>query len=100
MLYIDVIILRSEESTAESKGVNLLKGLQLSFQSTLLSTRSQATITDGTRRESVTKEYFSPQVSIPGVNYVLNIYNNFSTRTEIIARPTIIAMDGRKSEFH
>jgi hypothetical protein len=100
MLYIDVIILRSEESTAESKGVNLLNGLQLSFQSTLLSTRNQATITDGNRRESVTKEYFSPQVSIPGVNYVLNIFNNFSTRTEIIGRPTIIAMDGRKSEFH
>ncbi|NBT89047.1 MAG: hypothetical protein EBT51_12235, partial [Flavobacteriaceae bacterium] len=100
MLYIDVIILRSEENSADSRGINLLNGLKLSFSGTILSQQKNITKTDLVPRKTSSKRFFSPEVGIPGINYMLNIFNNFSTKTEIIGRPTLVAMSGKKSEFH
>jgi tetratricopeptide (TPR) repeat protein len=100
MLYIDVIILRSEESSADNEGINLLNGLQMSFKGTVYSKQVRKTESSSSVSTNKVTEYFSPVIDIPSVYYMLNIFNNFSTKTEIIARPTLIAMNGKKSEFH
>jgi type II secretory pathway component GspD/PulD (secretin) len=37
--------------------------------------------------------------SIPNITYTLNIANAADTRNEILARPTLTAMNGQQSEF-
>ncbi|MDH5189573.1 MAG: hypothetical protein OEW37_11545, partial [Rhodospirillaceae bacterium] len=100
MAMVDVVIIRSEERLTTNKGVNLLNGLQMTFQSTLLSktfTNTQALTADN--RADKTERVQSFGFSIPSLTYSINIFNDVNDRNEIIARPTITALDGKASEF-
>ena len=95
MVLADVIIIRSEERVSTSKGVNLLNGLTLSYSGTLINWSQTSTLNSpkaitGSRTHAVT---------IPSVTYNLNIFSDSDDVNEVLARPTLVAVDGKKSEF-
>lgn len=100
MVIVDVVIIRTEEDISSSKGINLLNGLTLQFGSTNLSEAgfsyqsSNAKTPSGTLSKTITRA-----LNIPSITYSLNIANSSSDRNEILARPTLVALAGEKSEF-
>lgn len=101
MALVDVVIIRSEEREATAKGVNLLSGLGITLGGTLFEFTDDKTIDkrgDGASTHTQRFEY-NPIVSIQSVNYTLNIFNDNNDRNEVLARPTLVGLDGKKSEF-
>jgi tetratricopeptide (TPR) repeat protein len=98
MVIVDVVIIRTEEESTTAKGVNLLSNLTLQFGSTGLSTAgfslSDTRTTTGDFTRTITRA-----LNIPSITYSLNIANAADTRSEILARPTLTAMNGQPSEF-
>lgn len=103
MVLVDVVILRTEDLVTTRRGVNLLSSLNLQFGSSSapgFSRSFSGTETDAntgntyTRSTSVTRA-----ITIPALTYSLNIVNANSDSNEILARPTIAALEGVKSEF-
>ncbi len=98
MVIVDVVIIRTEEEATTAKGVNLLSNLTLQFGSTDLSTAgfslSDTRTTTGDFTRTITRA-----LNIPSITYSLNIANSADTRNEILARPTLTAMNGQPSEF-
>ena len=104
MVAVDVVIIRTEDDNSTSKGVNLLSGLKVQFGDPLSGTAAlgynyykksdyiDTTNTDYTR--AITRA-----ISIPSVTYSLNIANALTGRNEILARPTLVAMSGERSDF-
>ena len=106
MVIVDVVIVSSEEDITTAKGVNLLNGLQLQFgTSSLPAFQRSVTINsgDGTIAGSPVSSgqltTITRAITIPAITYSLNIANAGTTRNEILARPTLVATSGQKSEF-
>lgn len=95
MAVIDATIIRSEEILYTSRGVNLLDGLQVVFGWSNLLTR---TITDGvlTKKKETETSFSLPTA---GVTYALNIANATDLRNDVLARPTLVALDRKPSMF-
>jgi tetratricopeptide (TPR) repeat protein len=102
MTVVDVVIVGTQEDVSENKGLNLLSGLQLQFGDPL--TRV-ASFTNTANRNidaasnNTTTRSFTRFISIPAVNYSLNIFNTLSGRNEILARPSLVALANERSEF-
>nr|VFJ57177.1 MAG: type II and III secretion system protein [Candidatus Kentron sp. DK] len=106
MVVVDVVMISSEELIGASKGLNLLSGLKLQFggqqndsawsHSTNTSDVETTTV-DGVVR-TVT-DTITSAVSIPALSYSLNIFNTTDQRNEILARPSLVALDGQRSDF-
>jgi len=102
MAIIDVVIIRTEERLTTGKGVNLLEGLQLTAGGSIAYSvtdvaKSADTATTAIGTTSTTT--LSPTLTIPTVTYSLNIANSADDRNEILARPSLVATDGKSSEF-
>lgn len=102
MVLVDVIIIRSEERNTTIKGVNLLSGLSSTLSGNLFSYNNARTITtpaSGASTSSITKAFtINPAFSL-AASYSLNIFNDNNDRNEVLARPTLVALNGKKSEF-
>jgi tetratricopeptide (TPR) repeat protein len=98
MVLVDVIIIRSEELNATSKGVNLLGGLSSTLSGSLFNFSNESTEITGSSRSTREVLSISPSFSI-SADYSLNIFNDSYDTNEVLARPTLIAEDGLKSEF-
>jgi type II secretory pathway component GspD/PulD (secretin) len=108
MVVVDVVIISTEEDFANSKGTNLLRGLQIQFGGASgpaysrnfssstggSSTGGVAAPETGTSTLAVTRS-----ITLPSIAYSLNIFNMSSARNEILARPTLVATAGKPSEF-
>jgi len=105
MAHFDVTIIRTEEIYQSSRGVNFLNGLKTQFDG-VIGNWSQ----DGIGRENLdattlgvtgqmTKGFSFSIPSSLSINYSLNIANDNMDKNEVIARPTIIAVDGKTSDF-
>lgn len=94
MVVVDVVMIRTEEIEASTKGVNLLDGLfvQFSGDSNYEETNPTGGLTSITRT-------LTGNLSIPEVKYAINIFNAAEDRNEIMAQPTLIALDGKESTF-
>lgn len=99
MVIVDVVMIRTEEDHTTSKGVNLLNGLQLQFGSTSASTAGFVASRTSTKTIGGATSTLTRALNIPSINYSLNIANANSKRNEILARPTLIAMNGLESKF-
>ncbi len=100
MAVIDAVLLRTEDQVARSLGVNLLQGLTGFFGQS----RNSQTSADGST--AVVKSFFagiggsaSTSSSAAPLFYALNIANATNNRNEVIARPTLIAIDRMPSTF-
>ncbi|MCP4494991.1 MAG: hypothetical protein GY820_47970 [Gammaproteobacteria bacterium] len=100
MALVDVVILRTEESQTQSRGINLLEGLQATLSGTLYGrTKMQGTDAGSDVSQNVTTS-FSPTFSLAGLNYNLNIFNDGVNKAEVLARPSLLATDGQMSQFY
>jgi Flp pilus assembly secretin CpaC/tetratricopeptide (TPR) repeat protein len=102
MVIVDVVIIRTEETKSSRKGVNLLNGLNLQFGGESPGTGAYS------YRRSRSTQFFSDSdntsvltrtINLPSITYSLNIVNANNARNEILARPSLVALDGNESEF-
>jgi len=94
MVLVDVVILSMQETINTSKGVNLLNALTLQLGSATAPGYSWTFDSAAATRTVITKA-----VTVPALEYSLNIANASSTRNEVLARPTLAAIEGHPSEF-
>ena len=109
MLITDVVIINSIENASTSSGVNLLNGLTLQFGNTTnnldayfsgnINQSFQDNDADGFLDPSGSQDRFVQALTIPAITYSLNIANANTTRNEILARPSLVAYEGKESEF-
>ncbi len=94
MTLVDVVILRTQEIRSQTKGINVLQWMQGTLTGTAVEYNSNSA--SGTRKLS-----FDPQFQLSGVlQYSLNIFNDGSNNAEILARPSLLAIDGQQSQFY
>ena len=100
MTMVDVVIIRSEERLITNKGVNLLSGLSATLGGTSFQYTGTRTVNDSNTGANTNPNVFtySPTLSV-AASYSLNIFNDNNDHNEVLARPSLIAMDGKKSEF-
>jgi general secretion pathway protein D len=92
MAVIDAVLLRTEVSDSQSYGVNLLQGLNLFFGRSTTRTSPESTVT--------TVNYGLGGAGIStALAYSLNIANATNNRNEVIARPSLLAIDRLPSTF-
>lgn len=106
MVIVDVVIISSVEDISTAKGVNLLNGLQIQFgigtgTSATPAISASRTIDRDNLTGSTTSDVTNivQRLTIPAITYSLNIANAGTTRNEILARPSLVAIEGQKSEF-
>ena len=104
MVVVDVVLIGTQEDVRNSRGVNLLNGLQLQFGDPL-----SGTLGWGTTRTK-TNDYLDSglaqstntitrMIGIPAVTYSLNIANSLDANNQILAKPSLVAQTGQTSEF-
>ena len=98
MTMVDVVIIRSEERRATDKGVNLLSGLTATLGATTFTFEDTRTINAGAANTRATVFTYAPTLTIAAA-YSLNIFNDNNDHNEVLARPSLVALDGKKSEF-
>ncbi len=106
MVIVDIVIIRTEENISERKGVNLLNGLSLQFGGSTgpaySDVRTDNDIWGNNPGEHVGRTVsraITKIITIPAITYSLNIFNSNAERNEILARPTLVAHDGKESTF-
>ena len=104
MVVVDVVLIGTQSDVRDTRGVNLLNGLQLQFGDPVAGTsafrygidKSKAYI-DPTL--STSTQTITGLISIPAVTYSLNIANNSDAQNQILAKPSLVAQAGQTSEF-
>ncbi len=101
MVLIDVVMLKMEDTVTTRKGVNLLSSLNIQFGGPASAALSRVTqhVNDVASGGSSGNTTVTRAITIPALNYSLNIVNSNSNLNEVLARPTIAALNGVKSEF-
>jgi Flp pilus assembly protein TadD len=108
MVVVDVVILSTEEDNTHAMGVNLLDGLKIQFGATgtqtpgFLRTNTDTISRDLTGVAANTNtqgSVITRVISMPAVNYSLNIANANAKRSEVLARPTLAALGNQTSTF-
>jgi len=101
MVIVDVAIIQSEVDLGTRKGVNLLNGLRIQYGLDRISTdrRTSSDSSDGSSITDTFTRTLTKAISIPQLNYSLNIFNSASFTNEVLARPTLVALNGQQSRF-
>lgn len=95
MAILDVVILRAEEISGFSHGLNLLDGLSM-----VLGFNWSETKTSGTAGDNVART-LTQTAGLPaaGLAYSLNIFTTGGSRADVLARPSLLALDRVGSTF-
>jgi Tfp pilus assembly protein PilF len=98
MALVDVVIIRTEERLTTNKGVNLLSGLSATLGGTVTYNKVDKFYQDvpGSDTNNLT---WAPTLTFASSAYSLAIFNDINERNEVLARPTLVSLDGKKSEF-
>ncbi|QAU33102.1 secretion protein [Janthinobacterium sp. 17J80-10] len=102
MLLIDVVLLSTQELISTSKGVNLLSALTLQLGSVAGNVPAYSrVVTDNSvnNAAATVSTAITRAVTIPALSYSLNIANANNSVNEVLARPTLAAIEGLPSEF-
>jgi len=106
MASIDAVLIRTVDVQGSSFGINLLTGLQIFAGSQRSSTTTTIGAVSGTlnTNASVLGIGNATTATLNGVsgllNYTLNIANSTSSNTQVVARPTLTALDRIPSTFY
>ncbi|NQU58812.1 MAG: hypothetical protein HQ513_16410 [Rhodospirillales bacterium] len=98
MTLVDVVIIRSEERLTTNKGVNLLSGLSATLGGTVTYNKIDAFNADAAATDTNNLTW-APSLTFASSAYSLAIFNDVNDRNEVLARPTLVSLDGKKSEF-
>lgn len=100
-MVVEVTIILNSQVDTKTRGVNLFDGLRLQYG--YANTFSQASNTNDTdgflSRISESARAITSQISVPQINYNLNLFNDSKQYYGVIARPSLTAYVGRESEF-
>lgn len=104
MVVVDVVLIGTQEDVRNSRGINLLNGLQLQFGDPLSGTvgyglnrtRTKDNLGSGLAQSTQT---ITRMISIPAVKYSLNIANSADANNQVLAKPSLVAQAGQTSEF-
>lgn len=96
MLIADIVIVASEDKQTDSRGVNILDGLTLQLGD---GTDAAVNITQTGTNESNGTMTITRRLTIPYITYTLNIINAKTEKSEILARPSLVASEGIESTF-
>lgn len=101
MALVDVVIIRRNERSASSSGINLLDALSLQFGSNLLNRSWSSTVDriDPSQSASSLASTSSVQLTVPAITYSLNLANAKGSTSQIEARPTLLIYDGIESRI-
>ncbi|MDO8318236.1 secretion protein [Rhodoferax sp.] len=102
MLLVDVVLLSTQELITTSKGVNLLNALTLQLGSVAGNVAAYSRVISSTALDSAAPAVstaITRAVTIPALSYSLNIANANNSVNEVLARPTLAAIEGLPSEF-
>lgn len=107
MASFDAVLIRTTDTQGTSHGINLLTGLQIfagSQRSSTTTTVGSASPITETVNASVIGLGNATTATLNGVsgilNYSLNIANSVATNTQVVARPTLTALDRIPSTFY
>jgi len=104
MVVVDVVLIGTQEDVRDTRGINLLNGLQMQFGNPTtgayglswgrnnVDDRLNLGLDENTRT-------ITSQIGIPAVTYSLNIANTANSQNEILAKPSLVAQSGVTSEF-
>ncbi len=98
MLLVDVVLLSTQELMSTSRGVNLLNALTMQLGSVTGNLPAYSRITSS-NDDSSSSTSITRAVTIPALSYSLNIANANNSLNEVLARPTLAAIEGLTSEF-
>ena len=104
MAVLDVTIIRTEDTASSSHGVNLLNGLTYVFSRTRQVTDILTRPSTGPESRTITitrqrSDSLSNPNSAAGIAYSLNIANATDSRSEVLAQPSLLALDRQSSTF-
>lgn len=95
---VDVAIILSQNTKRERNGFNLLDGLQLQYGANRNSSR-QFDQAGGAPGSSNYQRVITTSISVPQLNYNLNLFNRGGQYYSVVARPQLTAYRGEESEF-
>lgn len=95
---IDVAIILSQNTHRERTGLNLFDGLGLQYGLNRQGTRTITRESGGNNGNSY-QRLLSASISIPQLNYNLNLFNRGGQFYSVVARPQLTAYRGEESEF-
>lgn len=99
---VDVIILRRDEGSLKTSGINLLDSLNLQFGSTLVNSswKSSRDRIEGGLTSSTLDIGRDLTVTIPSVSYSLNVANSQGGQSTVQAQQALLIYDGQTSKIH
>lgn len=95
---VDVAIILAQNTRRERTGFNLLDGLGLQYGFSREGSRT-ITRTDGTPTGNNYQRVLTATISVPQLNYNLNLFNRGGQYYSVVARPQLTAYRGEESEF-
>lgn len=100
MVLVDVVMVRTEDTIATTRGINLLNALTLQFgsQGAPAYSRNFNSSADSLGNTLGTT-LITRAITVPALAYSLNLANANSNLNEVLARPTLAAVEGMRSEF-
>jgi tetratricopeptide (TPR) repeat protein len=98
MVLVDVVLVSTQELVSTSKGINLLSALTLQLGSLAGNVAAYSQVTTSSAGAAASTA-ITRAVTIPALAYSLNIANASNSTNEVLARPTLAAMEGLPSEF-
>lgn len=99
MAVIDAVLLRTEDQVTSSYGLNLLNGLNFFFGKTNSTSVNNGSATVSSINVSGFGAAASTTAGAAALAYSLNIANATNTRNEVVARPSLVAIDRMPSTF-
>lgn len=95
MVLVDVVLVSTQELITTAKGINLLNALSLQLGSGTAPAFSRSFNSAAAEAGTV----ITRALTVPALAYSLNIANANNMLNEVLARPTLAAMEGLPSEF-
>jgi general secretion pathway protein D len=94
MTLVDIVILGTEEVRSQSRGINILEGLQTTLSGTMFSYNYVS------GKDGVSQRIFSPSFNFLDLEYNLNIFNDSKNKAEVLAKPSLLATEDKPSKFY
>lgn len=91
---VDVTIILSSQVQTETRGINLMDGLNIQFGYSNVHTSNRVSGFDRGSSRSITTT-----IRVPELTYSLNLFNKGGQIYQVLARPSLTAYLGRESEF-
>lgn len=98
MAMIDAVILRTEDVRTTAHGLNLLDGLSI-FVSESISLQKVVTNGVPSRQRTISQALSLGGGPGAGLAYALNVANASTRRADVLARPSLLALDRQPAQF-